>query len=216
MNIKKGIEIKPPPPHIAPKKLDPTPTKNISKIVNKISMLFNKNIFFKYSLINHGNVYKNRRNSLLMKRATYMGTYNSTMVGGNVPIPNRILNQIRLREGTIPNFFYGFHLKEGAFPYIYLLHPEDLQEQEDQIAAISSEDISDTIHRIEVREYERLVIPIELREFAELYKRVNFIGYLDHFEIWDRKNAVKQERASDIFMKKHPRAVERLYDIAGL
>ena len=145
-----------------------------------------------------------------------MGTHDSTMNYGNAPIPSTILKQIRLREVTIPNFFYGFSLKEGAFPYVYILHPEDLQEQESKIAEIRGTDISDTIHRIEVIGSNRLNIPRELREFAELYKGVHFIGYLNHFEIWNRKNAVNKGRASDIFMENHPRTTERLNTFVGI
>ncbi|TKJ17627.1 hypothetical protein CEE44_03795 [Candidatus Woesearchaeota archaeon B3_Woes] len=147
-----------------------------------------------------------------MKRATYSGTHNSTMVYGHVHIPSKTLNQILSREGTIPDHFLGFPIKEGAFPYIYLLHPDDLKEKNGEIVTLRGKDISDTIYRIEVRGYKRLVIPKELRKFAELYKGVYFIGNLDHFEIWNRKNAVKEGRASDIFIENHPRDVERLHE----
>lgn len=149
-----------------------------------------------------------------MKRATYMGTHNSTMTYGHVRIPSKISNQIRLREGTIPDFFYGLPRKSRAFPYIHIVHPEDLQEN--QIKTINGEDISNIIHRIEVRGYKRLVIPIELREFAELYKGVHFIGNFDHFEIWNKRNATKQEKASNIYLAQHPKEVENLHNILGL
>ena len=153
-----------------------------------------------------------------MTRASYLGTHKSQIYYGQVGIPPKTLNQIRLRERTFPTFFYAFALKEGALPYIYLLHPDDLEEKRTEIEDLSrSKDISDIIQQIEVRDNRRLVIPKELREFAQFYNNtiIYFVGNIDHIELWNERIIKAQEKRGEALVARHPQKVEELDGLIG-